>query len=228
MKLSTSLSPMERKLGWLLMAGQLIILPIVFSILNSLLAKPLSITVINFLLFLTEFLMAYFIFHRFLAISTRKALRKPFECLRYAVLGLLLYFLFNYLINLAIMKFCPNYFNANNTNVYTMAQDNYTLVYIGTVFLAPFTEELLYRGVLFCPLERKNRVLAYIVSASVFSLIHIVGYIGVISPINFLISFIQYLPAGICFAWAYEKSDNIWTPILMHITNNQISISIMR
>jgi len=39
---------------------------------------------------------------------------------------------------------------------------------------------------------------------------------------------VQYLPAGIAFAWAYEKSDTILTPILMHISINQIGIAALR
>lgn len=228
MKLSVIMTQREKNLGWLLLACQIVILPLLFGIINVLLPNPLSNTTLNFLLFLTEFLMAFFFFHRFLALSTRKAIRTPFRCLRYAVLGLILYYLLNYIVTILINLIYPEYFNANDANIYEMVQDNYILIYIGTVFLAPFTEEMLYRGLLFTPLQRKHRALAYIFSASVFSLIHIVGYIGSISPLHFLISFVQYLPAGLCFAWAYEKSDNIWAPILMHITNNQISISAMR
>jgi membrane protease YdiL (CAAX protease family) len=39
---------------------------------------------------------------------------------------------------------------------------------------------------------------------------------------------VQYLPAGLALAWAYEKADTIWAPILMHMTINQISITFMR
>ena len=102
------------------------------------------------------------------------------------------------------------------------------LIAFGTVFLVPIAEESLYRGLLFCGFHRKSRIVAYILSTVVFALIHVSGYIGEVSPSFFALSLLQYLPAGVCLAWAYEKTDTIWTPILMHMTINLLSISLLR
>ena len=228
MKLSISMSPKEVVFGWLLMAGQLLILPVVAVILNSLLPTPLSDTYLNIALFAAEFLLAIVIFHKFLGASTRLALRTPFRCLRFAVLGFLLYYIGSYVVGQLITSINADFSNVNDSNIYTLAEDNYSLIFLCTVLLVPVTEELLYRGLIFRGLQKKNRLIAYLVSTTVFCLIHIVGYFGTVPVSTLFLCFLQYIPAGLSLAWAYEKADTIWAPILMHMTVNQISISFMR
>lgn len=228
MKLSISMSRKEVIFGWLLMAGQLLILPVVAVMLNDILSAPLSDTQINIALFALEFLLATVIFRKFLKASARMALGSPFRCLRFAALGLLLYYIGSFLVGLVIGYVDSDFSNVNDSNISTLAQDNYPLIFLCTVLLVPVTEELLYRGLIFRGLQKKNRLIAYLVSAAVFSLIHVVGYMGLTSTTTLLLCFLQYLPAGLSLAWAYEKADTIWAPILMHMTVNQISISLMR
>ena len=42
-----------------------------------------------------------------------------------------------------------------------------------TVFLAPVTEELIFRGVVFTSVREHSRVLAYVISALLFGFIHV-------------------------------------------------------
>ena len=228
MKLSISMSRREMTLGWLLMACQLLILPVAAVIINSLLPNPLTDTALNTLLFLADFILAILIFHRFLAASARHALRMPFRSLRFAALGLILYYIGSFLVGLVISSVSQDFSNVNDNAIFEMAQDNYFQIAICTVLLVPFTEELIYRGVIFRSLHSKSRLAAYVVSAAVFSLIHVAGYIGTASGTVLLLCFLQYIPAGLSLGWAYEKADSIWAPILMHMTVNQISISLMR
>ena len=228
MKLSISMSRREIVFGWLLMAGQLLILPTLAVTINSFLPAPLSIASMNILLFGVEFLLAILIFQRFLLASAKRALGAPFRCLRFAALGLGLYYLTSFLVGLLITAVSEDFLNLNDDTISQMAQENYLLIGISTVFLVPFTEELLYRGLIFRSLHGKSRLAAYVVSAAVFSVIHVASYIGTASAEVLLLSFLQYIPAGFLLGWAYEKADTIWAPILMHITINQISISLMR
>ncbi len=228
MKLSISMTRGEVILGWLLMAFQLLILPVVAVILNSLLPAPLSDTHLNIALFIAEFLFAILIFHKFLASSAQLSLHTPFRCLRFAVLGLVLYYIGSFLVGLLIASVSVDFSNVNDSNIYTLVQENYALMKLCTVLLVPVTEELLYRGLIFRGLQKKNRLVAYLVSAGVFSMIHVVGYIGTASATTLLLCLLQYIPAGLSLAWAYEKADSIWAPILIHMTVNQVSISLMR
>ena len=46
--------------------------------------------------------------------------------------------------------------------------------------------------------------------------------------LELFLSFLQYVPAGLCLAWSYEKADSIWAPILIHIAVNQMGNLAMR
>ena len=96
-----------------------------------------------------------------------------------------------------------------------------------TVILVPTAEETIYRGLLFAPLYRKNRVLAYIVSMCVFSFVHLINYIGYADLLTLGLCFLQYLPAGFALAWAYARADSICAPILMHTQINLMSMLVM-
>ena len=39
------------------------------------------------------------------------------------------------------------------------------------------------------------------------------------------LAFLQDLPAGLCLAWAYERSGSIWVPIGMHMLINAMSLA---
>ena len=42
-----------------------------------------------------------------------------------------------------------------------------------------------------------------------------------------LLAAVQYIPAGIALGWTYEKSNNIWAPIMMHMVINAISFGLL-
>ncbi|MBQ6851936.1 MAG: CPBP family intramembrane metalloprotease [Oscillospiraceae bacterium] len=228
MKLSVSMTQKEERWGWLVLALQLLIFPTLLVVLNATLPAPLSDAALNFLLFSVNFIAVLLVFHAFLAASARRAAAAPFHCLRFAAIGLMLYYVGVFLVDLLIRSLDPQFSNINDSSIHAMAQDHYTLILFGTVFLVPVTEETLFRGLIFGRLHRKNRAAAYILSTLIFGLIHITGYLYTASAEVLFLCFLQYVPAGLCLAWAYEKSDTIWTPVLMHMTINQISMSYMR
>ena len=109
-----------------------------------------------------------------------------------------------------------------------MAQENFGLILFSTVVLAPLAEELIYRGLIFGSLAEKNRLLGYAVSVAVFSVIHVVGYMGQMDAAWITLSLLQYVPAGIALAFAYDYSGSIWTSVAIHMAINAIGISLMR
>jgi len=228
MKLSISMTRNEVRFGWAFFLFQLLILPSLLVTVNQMLNRPLSVAALNFSLFAINFLCTTVIFHRFLLASGRRALALPFRCLRMAFFGLLLYYAGIFLVSFLINSLRPDFANANDANILELTQENYPLMAVGIILLAPITEELLYRGLIFHGLHSKSRMAAYAVSTLAFAAIHVVSYVGTLDWGLLGLSFVQYLPAGLSLAWAYEKSDTIWAPILMHITINQISITFMR
>ena len=109
-----------------------------------------------------------------------------------------------------------------------MSQGNAFLMGIGTVVLVPPAEECFYRGLIFRNLYAKSPCAGYVVSILAFAMIHILGFVGIYTPLELLMALLQYLPAGVCLAWCYTKADTIFAPILLHAAINFISFQALR
>lgn len=78
------------------------------------------------------------------------------------------------------------------------------------VFAAPLAEEMLFRGLLFGWLRRHVSFWpSAFASALVFSLLHMI--VEVIPPT---------IALGLVFAWMYERSGSLWTPVAVHTLHN--------
>ena len=228
MKLSIPMSRTAAGIGWGFFAFQMLVLPVILVIGNAILGSPLSDAQLNFVLFAINFILTWAIFHRYLIDCGKLSLRAPIRCLRTALFGLLIYYGGSILVGILIGYLRPDFANVNDAAIMDMTQGNYTLMAIGTVLLVPVTEEMLYRGLVFRTLHRRSRIAAYIVSIAFFAAVHVIGYIGLYDWGLLGLCLLQYVPAGFALAWAYEKADSIWAPILIHMAVNQIGISSMR
>ena len=226
--MSISMTKKERIAGWIFLVAMLLLIPMLISGADRLLHWGLSDGELNFIMFCVNFALTVLLFRRYLWQSMKAAFRHIWLSLRWAGLGLIIYYGCSFLLNLLYGWIAPDFVNANDHSISQMVGGHYTLMAIGTVLLVPVTEETLYRGLIFGSLAKKNTVLAYIVSALAFSAIHVVGYIGTLSPWHLVLSLVQYLPGGIALALACHKGDSLWASILLHMAINQIGISSMR
>ncbi len=87
---------------------------------------------------------------------------------------------------------------------------------VATVVLAPVTEELIFRGVLLRAILHRGRVLAMVVSAAVFSAIHVLG----LGTEQILASAVVVLPPifilGVLLAWITIRSERLGPAIFIH------------
>ena len=95
------------------------------------------------------------------------------------------------------------------------------------VVFAPVIEETLVRGVVFGTIRPASRVLAYIVSALLFTLMHNWQYFGLYPALSILLSCLPYIPASVALAWVYEKGGTIWAPITLHALINAMSFGLL-
>lgn len=227
-KLNHTTTRTETLYGLIYIALQILVLPEVLKRGNTFLGTPLSPAQLNFALFSINFICVTVIFHRYLLEGIRQVLNSPLRFLRYAGLGFLFYWLGSILVNIVIFAVYPDFANVNDASVAEMTKQNFPLMFIGTVLLVPVAEETLFRGVVFGNLYTRNRIIGYILSAMIFSALHVIGYIGYFQPVHLLLCFLQYIPAGVCLAWAYAMADTIFAPILMHTVINLIGVMAMR
>ncbi len=227
-KFSSYLTKAQSLAGWCFFPVQLILFPLLLSLINTLLPIALNAAILNFIYFSINFVCAVVIFRSYLMQQWKKLAASPWRVLRYAIWGFLLYYAATMVIGILIQVGYPHFQNPNDNSVAVLAGENYTLIAIGTVFLVPPVEELLYRALLFGTVRRYSRIGAYCVNILVFAAIHVISYIGTTDILSLILSLVQYVPAGLFLCWAYEHSDSIFAPMLMHITINQIGISMMR
>ncbi len=95
--------------------------------------------------------------------------------------------------------------------------ENRIIIALTAVLLAPLVEELLFRGVVFTALlQYLPRFWAFALSSLFFGLVHF--------------NAVSLLPLSILaalFAWSYEKTGNLWVPILAHSLFNLINLGLM-
>ena len=228
MKLSISTTMRENLLGWSYLPFSMLILPSLFNSLNGLLPTPMSDAAINLIFFAVNFTVVVGILHKFIQESLRVFFTKPWKCLCIAGVGILLYYAQLLLISFVITQVVPDFSNINDSHIIQMVQHHRVLMCFATVILVPITEELLYRGLVFQSLCQKSRAVAFCVSVCVFAWIHVMGYVGLYDWKTLLLCFLQYLPAGLTLALAYEQADTVVAPILIHITINLIGLFAMR
>jgi membrane protease YdiL (CAAX protease family) len=113
--------------------------------------------------------------------------------------------------------------NLNDTTISAQIQDAPRVTLLIIVFLAPFIEEVLFRGLVFGNLKSKSRVVAYLVSCLLFALLHVWQFAVVQQDITYFLLMVQYLVPGAVLAWAYESSGTLWTSIGLHAVANALS-----
>lgn len=218
----------ETVFGFIYFVLQLFIIPGIVMAVIMMLPGYVSITIVNFLYFCVNFLAVLLIFRKFLLTNFKSLLADPWHALRYAAIGLLIYAAGSTLFDLVVTALVPDFTNVNDAAILEMVKKHYTLMSIGTVFLAPVAEECFYRGLIFRNLYDTHPVLAYLVSIVVFSLAHVLNYVGMESFRTLALCFLQYLPAGFALAWSYRRSGSIFAPVLIHMAVNQTGMLLMR
>lgn len=110
--------------------------------------------------------------------------------------------------------------STNQESVNIMLQTNTLYTLYATIIFAPFVEELVFRGVIYKQIRDKMGVLAgTIISSLIFALMHFIISIAN-NDMSDLIFLPVYMAPAIVFCMAYEKTNNIFISILIHLISN--------
>ena len=85
--------------------------------------------------------------------------------------------------------------------------------------LGPFIEEIIFRKAIRDVIE--NKYIFIVISGLVFGLMHVITSFDSLGTFLF---FIPYTALGIAFAYAYQKTNTIFTSIFVHMMHNTILI----
>ena len=210
----------------------LIYLPIhIFALplLLPLIAPYLSITSslgMNIIYYIIGFIYVIAIFLRYLRRNFDAVLDHPLNFLISVFGAYAIEFMLSLFLTSLFSAFGLTLLSPNNEAVSGMAPEGYYKLFAISVFLAPFVEEILFRGLIFGALVEKHKVLAWIVSVLAFSLYHVWQYAVTDGPLV-LVTAVLYFPASIALNWSYRRSGTIWGPIAYHMLTNCIAMAVI-
>ena len=164
------------------------------------------------------------LFHSFLAHTTSRFLGGVSRAMTTFCMGLLVFYGANELFYRVANVLFNSRTNLNDMTIAASINAAPRLTALIIVFLAPFVEEVLFRGLVFGCLKEKSRVAAYVISCVLFAFMHVWTFALSSWDWSYLILMLQYLVPGLVFAWAFDHSGTLWTSILLHATVNALAL----
>ncbi len=218
----------ERVAGTIFFLVYLLVMPLlagrVFDILEVALDTSIGDSLRNVLYYYVLFAVTVLLFHSYLAHTSSRFLDNLNRSLTTLLLGLLVFYGANELIYRVCSVLFDSRTNLNDMTIAAQIGQAPRMTALIVVFLAPFVEEVLFRGLVFGCLREKSRVFAYLLSCALFALLHVWSAAVSSWDIGYLVLMLQYLVPGLVFAWAYEHSGTLWTSILLHALVNALSL----
>ena len=120
--------------------------------------------------------------------------------------------------------FVPDLQTPNDDSVRAIAQSSYSTMAVAAILLAPITEETLLRGLVFGGLRQKNRIVAYVLTALLFSGMHVMNYVLQMDLVSILLNLLLYMLPSVALCACYEYAGTIWAPIFLHMIINALSM----
>lgn len=220
------LSKLETVAGWLYLPFYVVLLNLLLQLANEKFLLGMTAITINIAYFAINLAVVLLIFHRFL--------RQPFfggqfwNFVQTLVLGFALYYAGTWVLQFALSKLAGGITIYNNETVGALISDNQYVMMAITILIAPIIEETLVRGLVFGSIRPTSRVMAYIVSVVLFTLMHNWQYFAAYPAGKVLLSCIPYIPASVALAWTYEKAGTIWASISLHAIINALSFGLLQ
>lgn len=221
------MSPGEQIAGTVFFVIYLLVLPFaagpLFRLAADLLGTHIDPGFQNALYYYILFAVTVVIFHGFLGRTTRQLADNLGVACKTLVVGLVALYGLNELVYRLTRLVSAAQTNLNDVSISAQIDDAPHMTVLIVVFLAPFVEETLFRGLVFGNLRSKSRAVAYLVSCLLFALLHVWQFAVVNRDLTYFLLMIQYLVPGLVLAWVYDHSGTLWTSIGLHAAANALS-----
>ena len=221
------MTPGEQIAGTVFFVIYLLVLPFaagpMFRLAAELLGTHLDPGYQNVLYYYILFAVTLVIFHGFLGRTSRHLAENLGLACRTLVVGLIALYGLNELVYRLTRLVSATQTNLNDVSISAQINDAPHMTVLIVVFLAPFVEETLFRGLVFGNLKGKSRTVAYLVSCLLFALLHVWQFAVVNRDLTYFLLMVQYLVPGLVLAWVYDHSGTLWTSIGLHAAANALS-----
>lgn len=228
-KAATShMNAVERVAGTIFFVVYLLVLPLlankIFGIIEVLFDTHISDSLANVIYYYALFAIVLLLFHSFLAHTTSRFLGNVHRAMTTFCIALLVFYGANELFYRVTNILLGSHTNLNDTTIAASINAAPRMTALIVVFLAPFVEEVLFRGLVFGCLKEKSRIVGYAVSCVLFAFLHVWTFALSAWDWSYFVLMLQYLIPGLVFAWAFDRSGTLWTSILLHATVNALAL----
>ena len=224
---SAYMSPGEQIAGTVFFVIYLLVLPFaagpMFRLAAELLGTKIDPGFQNALYYYILFAVTLIIFHGFLGRTSRQLADNLSVSCKTLAAGLVALYGLNELVYRLTRLVSAAPTNLNDVSISAQIDDAPHMTLLIVVFLAPFVEETLFRGLVFGNLRGKSRTVAYLVSCLLFALLHVWQFAVVNRDITYFLLMLQYLVPGLVLAWVYDRTGTLWTSIGLHAAANALS-----
>lgn len=226
-KSAAYMSAGEKIAGTVLFVIYLAVLPFaagpLFRLMGGLLGVTISQGLQNILYYYILFAVTVIVFHGFLMRTSRSFADNLGGACKYIAVGLVALYGLNELAYRLTRLLAPTQTNLNDTTISAQIEDAPHMTLLIVVFLAPFVEEVLFRGLVFGNLRRKSAAVGYIVSCLLFALLHVWQFAVVNRDVTYFLLMLQYLVPGLVLSWVYDRTGTLWTSIGLHAAANALA-----
>jgi len=212
----------ERVIGILYIPVHTLMMPVIISLISRALGWNPDNAMLNLVYYAFGALFLLLSLNNYWRTTIRDLTGAPFRALQAVILGYVAFFVANIVVALVMSLFASDTVNPNTAAVSDTMAINKDMMIVVLVLLAPVVEETMFRGALFGTIRQKSRLLAYVVSALLFAIYHLWGFVLFDGGVSVLIYALQYIPAAIALAWCYEWSGSLAAPVVLHALINLI------
>ena len=214
--------------GFLLFAVYLLVMPLLMQrllrLIGTLLDVSISTAAGNAAYYYVLFAAVLLLFHRFLGDSFSRFFASLDRCCVTAGAALVFFYGANELFYRLCGRFYGGVTNLNNTAIAASVDAAPRTTAVIVLLLAPFVEEVLFRGLVFGVLAEKSRAAAYAVSSLLFAFSHVWVFLLGGMSVSYLVVMAGYLIPGLVFAWAYDRSGSVVTAFFVHAAVNALAL----
>ena len=223
------LTPFERIGGGIFFFLYLLVMPLLMDYIflgaERLLDVSISPASEHAIYYYVMFALTLIIFYNFIGKNTQRFFGNLNQTCAAWGTGLVAFYGLNELLFRVTRLLWGNGVNLNDVAVSAQIEGEPRTTVLIVVFLAPFVEEVLFRGYVFGSLRDHSRAAAYVISCVLFAFLHVWQFAaGDLLSVSRILLLIQYLVPGLVLAWSYDRSGNLWAPILIHMSANALHV----
>lgn len=225
----SSMTHAQQVLGWLYLPLHMFVLPLLFGLLAEYSPDGIQIVDANLIYYTIGVVFVLAVMMGFLRRDFDNLLDRPGRCVFAVLWALAINYALSTVSALCLLAMSGDAVleNPNTAQVVELSAGGFGKMKAMSVFMAPVVEEVLFRGVAFGSIRKRNRAAAYILSIAMFAVYHVWQSAAGAGDPRIMLYALQYIPVSVALTCCYEISGSIWTNIFFHMGYNALAFTVL-